>query len=109
LRSRRSRNTNGSSPDYFDKVRPVISNAPATINLCGNFTINTPTPLDIAEVVLLRPGAVTHGFNLSQRGIELVNRGHRRRHSERANSAVGESHAAGMATVIHPRLRPRPV
>ena len=59
-------------PGYFDKVRPVISNAPATINYGGNFTINTPTPLDIAEVVLLRPGAVTHGFNLSQRGIELV-------------------------------------
>ena len=59
-------------PDYFDKVRPVISGAPTTINYAGNFTINTPTPLDIGEVVLLRPGAVTHGFNLSQRGIELV-------------------------------------
>jgi len=33
---------------------------------------NTPTPLDIGEVVLLRSGAVTHGFNMSQRGIELV-------------------------------------
>ena len=59
-------------PGYFDKVRPQITGAPATINYGGNFTINTPTPLDIAEVVLLRPGAVTHGFNLSQRGIELV-------------------------------------
>jgi hypothetical protein len=59
-------------PGYFDKVRPVINGAPATINYGGNFTINTPTPLDISEVVLLRPGAVTHGFNLSQRGIELV-------------------------------------
>jgi hypothetical protein len=50
----------------------VISGAPATINYAGTFTINTPTPLDIGEVVLLRPGAVTHGFNMSQRGIELV-------------------------------------
>ena len=59
-------------PGYFERVRPVISGAPATINYGGNFTINTPTPLDIGEVVLLRAGAVTHGFNMSQRGIELV-------------------------------------
>ena len=26
----------------------------------------------VNEVVLLRPGAVTHGFNMSQRGLELV-------------------------------------
>ena len=59
-------------PGYFDRVRPVITGAPGTINYGGNFNINTPTPLDISEVVLLRAGAVTHGFNLSQRGIELV-------------------------------------
>jgi FtsP/CotA-like multicopper oxidase with cupredoxin domain len=59
-------------PGYFDRVRPVIGGAPATINYGGNFTINTPTPLDISEVVLLRAGSVTHGFNMSQRGIELV-------------------------------------
>jgi len=59
-------------PDYFDMLRPVISGAPATINYAGNFTINTPNAADITEVVLLRAGAVTHGFNMSQRGIELV-------------------------------------
>ena len=59
-------------PDYFDKLRPIISNAPPSINYTTNFTINTPTSLDISEVVLLRPGAVTHGFNMSQRGIECV-------------------------------------
>ncbi|HEY8411675.1 MAG TPA: galactose oxidase-like domain-containing protein [Pyrinomonadaceae bacterium] len=59
-------------PGYFERVRPVISGAPPAINYAGNFTINTPTPLDIGEVVLLRAGAVTHGFNMSQRGIELV-------------------------------------
>lgn len=59
-------------PDYFDKLRPVINNAPASISYGGNFTINTPTPPDISEVVLLRAGAVTHGFNMSQRGIECV-------------------------------------
>lgn len=59
-------------PDYFEKLRPVINNAPASVSYGGNFTINTPTPPDISEVVLLRAGAVTHGFNMSQRGLELV-------------------------------------
>lgn len=59
-------------PDYFDKLRPTISAAPTTINYGPNFTVDTPTPLDITEVVLLRPGAVTHGINMSQRGIECV-------------------------------------
>lgn len=59
-------------PDYFDMLRPVISAAPAAINYGGNFTINTPNATDVSEVVLLRAGAVTHGFNMSQRGIELV-------------------------------------
>ena len=39
-------------PGYFDKLRPVITGAPGTINYGGNFTINTPTPPDISEVVL---------------------------------------------------------
>ena len=59
-------------PEYFDMLRPPITGTPATINYGANFTINTPTPLDISEVVLLRPGAVTHGYNMSQRGIECV-------------------------------------
>jgi plastocyanin len=59
-------------PDYFDKFRPTITSAPTTINYGATFIINTPTPLDIDEVVLLRPGAVTHGYNMSQRGIECV-------------------------------------
>ncbi|HEV7474127.1 MAG TPA: galactose oxidase-like domain-containing protein [Pyrinomonadaceae bacterium] len=59
-------------PGYFDRTRPVIGGAPGTINYAGNFTINTPTPADISEVVLLRAGATTHGFNMGQRGIECV-------------------------------------
>ena len=59
-------------PGYFDMPRPVVSAAPATINYGGNFAINTPNAADITEVVLLRSGTVTHGFNMSQRGIELV-------------------------------------
>lgn len=59
-------------PDYFDTIRPTITNAPAAINYIANFEIETPTPFGVSEVILLRAGAVTHGFNMSQRGIECV-------------------------------------
>jgi hypothetical protein len=59
-------------PEYSGTLRPVISGAPAAINYAGNFAINTPNAADVSEVVLLRAGAVTHGYNMSQRGIELV-------------------------------------
>lgn len=59
-------------PDYFDMLRPVISAAPATLNYGTTFNIDTPNAADITEVVLLRSGTVTHGFNMSQRGLECV-------------------------------------
>lgn len=59
-------------PSYFGMPRPTITAAPATINYAANFGIDTPNAADITEVVLLRAGTVTHGFNMSQRGIELV-------------------------------------
>ncbi|MDQ3774850.1 MAG: galactose oxidase early set domain-containing protein [Pseudomonadota bacterium] len=34
--------------------------------------MQTPDPASIAEVVLVRPGAVTHGFNMTQRVVECV-------------------------------------
>jgi plastocyanin len=56
-------------PSYFFKPRPVISGSPATISHGTPFSVQTPAPAAIAEVVLMRPGAVTHGFNQSQRYI----------------------------------------
>jgi hypothetical protein len=53
-------------------ARPTITNAPASVNYAAAFAIDTPDAAQITEVVLLRPGATTHGFNMSQRGIELV-------------------------------------
>lgn len=57
-------------PDYFDTMRPSIGASPATINYGTTFHIDTPNAADITEVVLLRAGAVTHGYNMSQRGLE---------------------------------------
>ncbi|MCB0632998.1 MAG: DUF1929 domain-containing protein [Lewinella sp.] len=59
-------------PNYFTVVRPAISSAPATINYGDAFVIDTPDGLNIAEVILLRPGSVTHGYNMTQRGVECV-------------------------------------
>jgi plastocyanin len=59
-------------PDYYDMLRPTIAGAPATINYGTTFTINTPDAAAIIEVVLLRSGAVTHGFNMGQRGLECA-------------------------------------
>lgn len=59
-------------PSYFSAPRPTITGAPATTAHGAVFTVQTPSPGAIAEVVLLRPGAVTHGFNMSQRFIGCV-------------------------------------
>jgi hypothetical protein len=56
-------------PSYFFKARPTITSAPAVLGYGANFTVNTPQAARIAEVVLMRPGAVTHAFNQSQRYV----------------------------------------
>ncbi len=56
-------------PSYFFKPRPQITNVPAAISYGQNFAVQTPLPNAIAEVVLMKPGAVTHGFNQNQRYV----------------------------------------
>jgi plastocyanin len=54
-------------PGYFSRPRPTLTGAPASVGYGDAFTIQTPHAPAIEEVVLIRPGAVTHGFNMSQR------------------------------------------
>jgi len=56
-------------PSYFFKSRPTITGSPATIAHGAAFSVATPTPATIAEVVLMSPGAVTHAFNHNQRYV----------------------------------------
>jgi plastocyanin len=56
-------------PGYYFLPRPTIAGAPANVGYGAPFTINTPDAPSIAEVVLMRPGAVTHGFNQTQRHV----------------------------------------
>ena len=54
---------------YFFEPRPVITTAPATLAYGASFAVVTPIPNSIGEVVLMRPGAVTHAFNHNQRYV----------------------------------------
>jgi plastocyanin len=56
-------------PPYFFKPRPTIGGSPATIAHGAGFAVQTSLPGAIAEVVLMRPAAVTHGFNQNQRYV----------------------------------------
>ncbi|MFC6673268.1 galactose oxidase-like domain-containing protein [Marinobacterium aestuariivivens] len=57
-------------PGYFDQPRPVIDNAPANVAYGGTFGVDSADADDILTVHLLFPGAVTHGFNMTQRVVE---------------------------------------
>ncbi len=59
-------------PSYFFKPRPQIIAAPATLNYGAAFSVETLVPRGITEVVLMRPGAVTHAFNHNQRYVGCV-------------------------------------
>ncbi len=56
-------------PGYCSQPRPVITNSPPIVQFGDTFDVDTPEASTIAEVMLIRPGAVTHGFNMSQRSI----------------------------------------
>ena len=59
-------------PWYWFRARPVITSADATAAHGASFTVHTPNASSIAEVFVIRPGAVTHGFNMSQRMVGCV-------------------------------------
>jgi Domain of unknown function (DUF1929)/PKD domain len=53
-------------------VRPAITGVPSTgIGYGSNFQVQTPDAATIASVVLMRPGAPTHAFDMEQRLVGL--------------------------------------
>ena len=56
--------------DGSPATRPTVTGAPATIRYGATFDVQTPDAAAIASVVLMRPGAPTHAFDMDQR---LVN------------------------------------
>lgn len=59
-------------PAYFFRPRPQLLTAPANIAYGAGFSVETTVPAAISEVVLMRPSAVTHGFNQNQRYVGCV-------------------------------------
>ena len=51
--------------------RPVIDAVPSKIDYESPFAVDTPHPAGVSSVVLIRPGSVTHSFNMDQRLVEL--------------------------------------
>ncbi len=52
-------------------TRPTIASAPDAIAWNGSFTISTPDASNISSVVLMRPGAPTHSFDMEQRLVGM--------------------------------------
>ena len=63
--------TTDESGDVIPAVRPVITNAPEVIGYGRRFKVSTPDAASISAVVLIRPGATTHAFDMEQRLVGL--------------------------------------
>jgi fibronectin type 3 domain-containing protein len=59
-------------PYLFKGPRPTITSAPGTVQYAQAFTVQTPDAAQIASVVLMRLGSVTHNFNMSQNYVPLT-------------------------------------
>jgi len=59
------------SPPYlFRGPPPLLSGVPAVVGFNTNFTVDASQLIQTA--VLMRPGSVTHSFNMDQRLVELM-------------------------------------
>ena len=58
-------------PYLFRGPRPVVSSAPAQVFYAASFDVFTPDATSVQAVNLVRPGAVTHAYDQSQRFVPL--------------------------------------
>ena len=60
------------NPDGSPAARPTITGVtPATLTYGSGFQVQTPDAANIGSVVLVRPGAPTHSFDMDQRLVGL--------------------------------------
>jgi hypothetical protein len=57
--------------DGTPATRPVISSVPASVAYGSSFTVQTASA-DIASIVLMKAGSVTHSFDMDQRFVGLT-------------------------------------
>ena len=60
------------NPDGTRALRPTISAVATAVPLGSTFQLQTPDAADISSVVLVRPGAPTHAFDMDQRLVGLA-------------------------------------
>ncbi|HEY2711411.1 MAG TPA: galactose oxidase-like domain-containing protein [Chthoniobacterales bacterium] len=63
--------TTDGTGNIIPATRPVIMNAATEVGYGAPFKMATPDAASISSVVLVRPGAVTHAFDMEQRLIGL--------------------------------------
>ena len=60
------------SPPYlFRGPQPVITSAPASAGYGQTISVTSPDAASIATINLIRPGSTTHGFNMTQRIVNV--------------------------------------
>jgi hypothetical protein len=65
------------SPPYlFRGPRPLLTDVPTVVGYGQSFTVTTTQTAQIIAAVLMRPGSVTHSFNMEQRLVGLTLVGH---------------------------------
>src|SRR5439155_7738918 len=61
------------SPPYlFHGSRPALGDVPGSVAYGATFSVTVPDAASISAAVLMRPGSVTHSFNMEQRLVGLV-------------------------------------
>ena len=63
--------TTNASGAVISATRPTITSVPAEIGYGATFAIQTPNAASIGTVVLMRPGASSHAFDMEQRLVGL--------------------------------------
>ena len=58
-------------PDGSAATRPTITTAPSVTGYGSSFQVQTPDAANIASVVLMKDGSVTHAFDMDQRLVGL--------------------------------------
>lgn len=60
------------SPPYLSRgPQPVISSAPGAAKYGQTITVSSPDAASIKTINLIRPGSTTHGFNMTQRIVNV--------------------------------------
>jgi hypothetical protein len=63
--------TTDGSGNVIPALRPSVTSLPAEIGYSAGFAIRTPDAAGVSSVVLVRPGSVSHAFDMEQRLIGL--------------------------------------